>query len=557
MKITSEKRRKPIVFCLILTVFLGCLLCGCAGKTLIAENVTVAGVNVGGMTRREAISAVREAVGNSYETTPMEIQVENHRITLSPEMTGVSFNAGEAVDLALNAGANAAMDITFCLNLNTQAIENAVKELMGNFTSQLTQPSYMISGADGMDKTLIITMGKPGYGLTYESVLAEIYAAYSGNRFSLTLSSEIEEPDAVDLDAIYEETYIEPVNSAYDPETKQTTPHTLGYSFNVDEARDLIKEAAYGENVSIPYTCIEPEIKQGEMDKLLFRDVLSTYTAKSGSVSNRDVNLRLACEAVNGLVLQPGEVFDYNQTLGERTSEKGYKYGASYMGNKTISTIGGGICQVSSTIYYCALMADMEIVTRVNHGFLNSYVPMGMDATVSWGGPEFRFKNSSEFPIRIEASAEAGHTTVTIYGTDVKDYYVKMEYEVLATYPWSRVEQEMTADNPDGYKDGDVISTAYTGYKVVTYRCKYDKKTDELISREQETMNHYNKRDYVICKIVTEETEPPATEPTTQPTTPPESVPTTPTVTEPTETEPPVSDETEPPVIDGPTSEDA
>lgn len=566
MKITSEKRHKGIILCLALTVVVSCLLCGCAGKTPIAENVSVAGVNVGGMTRREAINAVRQAVGDSYETTAMEVSVDDHSITLSPEMTGASFDAASAVDLALNAGADATMDITFCLNLNTQAIEDAVKELMENFGSELTQPTYMISGADGMDKTLIITMGKPGYGLTYENVLEEIYAAYSANKFTLTLSSEVKEPDAVDLDAIYEETYIEPVNSAYDPETKQTTPHTLGYSFNVEEATELIKDAKYGENVSIPYTCIEPEIKQGEMDKLLFKDVLSTYTAKSGSVNGRDTNLKLACEAVNGVVLQPGEVFDYNKTLGERTSEKGYKYGATYIGNKTVSTIGGGICQVSSTIYYCALMADMEIVTRVNHGFLNSYVPMGMDATVSWGGPEFRFKNNSEFPIRIEASAEAGHTTVTIYGTDVKDYYVKMEYNVLATYPWSRVEQEMAADNPDGYKDGDVISTAYTGYKVVTYRCKYDKKTDELISKEQETMNHYNKRDYVICKIVSEETEPPATEPATQPTTPPASEPTTPpatdppvtepTVTEPTVTEPTEPDETEPPVIDGQITED-
>ena len=123
-----------------------------------------------------------------------------------------------------------------------------------------------------------------------------------------------------------------------------------------------------------------------------------------------------------------------------------------------------------------------------------------------------------------------------------------MEYEVLATYPWSRVEQEMTADNPDGYKDGDVISTAYTGYKVASYRCKYNKETDELISREQENIDHYNKRDYVICKIVSNETEPPATEapPATEPpvTEPPA---TTPPATEPPQTEPP---QTDPPATD-------
>lgn len=543
MKRTSGKRKKILAICLAVTVVIGCLLCGCSSNDSIADNVTVAGVNVGGMTRRDAISAVRQAVSESYKTSPMEVTVDGHSISLSPEMTGADLIVGNAIDLALAADAGTAVDISSCLNLNNEVIKAAVKELMANFGSQLTQPTYMISGADGMDKTLIVTMGKPGYGLTYDDVLNEIYCAYSANLFTLSLSSEIKEPDAVDLDTIYKETYIEPVNAAYDPETKGTTDHILGYSFNMDEAKELIKDAKYGENVSIPYTCIEPEIKKGEMEKLLFKDVLSTYTAKSGSVSGRDTNLKLACEAVNGVVLQPGEVFDYNKTLGERTAEKGYKYGASYIGNKTVSTIGGGICQVSSTIYYCALMADMEIVTRTNHGFLNSYVPMGMDATVAWGGPEFRFKNNSDFPIRIEAYAEAGHTTVTIYGTDVKDYYVKMEYDLLATYPWSRVEQEMPADNPDGYKDGDVISTAYTGYKVVTYRCKYDKETNELISKEQETMNYYNKRDYVICKIVTEETTPTETTAPSETTAPPET-------TEPPETSEPteVTPAPEPPV---------
>ncbi len=553
MKKFSEKRQKfPIIFCLAVTVFIGCLLCGCVNQNPIQENVTVAGVDVSGMSRREAINAVKEAIGESYETQSMVVQVDEYSVTLSPESIGASLNVRDAVTLAMDSAAGTAVNITDCLNLNTQVIETELKNLMKNFGSELTQASYIISGADGMDKTLILTMGTPGYGLTYDAVYQQVLDAYSNNIFSLKLSGEIEEPDAVDLEKLYEETYVAPVDSVYDPETKKTTEHKVGYSFNVEEAAELIKDAKYGENVSIPYTCIEPEIKQGEIDKLLFRDVLSTYTAKSGSVNGRDTNLKLACEAVNGVVLQPGEVFDYNKTLGERTSAKGYKYGATYIGNKTVSTIGGGICQVSSTIYYCALMADMEIVTRMNHGFLNGYVPMGMDATVSWGGPEFRFKNNSDYPIRIEASASAGHTTVTIYGTDVKDYYVKMEYNVLATYPWSRVEQEMPADNPDGYKDGDVISTAYTGYKVVTYRCKYDKQTNELISKEQETMNHYNKRDYVICKIVTEETQPPTTVPPTVPTDPP---------TEPTEvTEPEdVTPAPEPPIEsepDGPITED-
>ncbi len=575
----NKRQKRPITIvaiCLAVVVLLGGLAFGyyylsqgISGNTIM-ENVSVAGVDIGGMTKLEAISEIRKVVLDSYEAKPMEIQVDNHKISLSPDLTGATFDVNNAIDLAYkygrseNASENAVaqvqsaaggikVDILPCLNLNTDAIAKELQAFIDKYSTELTQPTYTISGADGMDKTLIVTMGTPGYGLTYDKLYEQVLAAYNAGSFALTLSSESVAPDGVDLEAIYQETYIAPVNASYNSEKKETTAHTLGYSFDVESAKTLIENAKYGENISIPYICTAPEIKQEDLDKMLFRDVLSTYTAKSGSASSRDVNLRLACEAVNGVVLAPGEVFDYNKTLGERTAEKGYKYGASYIGNKTVSTIGGGICQVSSTVYYCALMADMEIVTRTNHGFLNTYVPMGMDATVSWGGPEFRFKNNSDYPIRIEASASAGHTTVTIYGTDVKDYYVKMEYEVLATYPWSRVEQEMTADNPDGYKDGQVISTAYTGYKVRTYRCKYSKATDELISKEQENLDVYNKRDYVICKIVSEETKPPVTEP---PVTEPPV--TNPPVTEPPQTEPPVTEppESQPIISDGPVSED-
>lgn len=570
----ADKRRKRpaviVVICLAVLILLGGLACGyiylsqgLPGNTIL-ENVSVAGVDVGGMTKLEAISAIRQAVLDSYEKEPMVVQVDSRTVSLSPELTGASFDVYNAVDLAYNYGrsedpsenaitqiqaatSGIDVDILSCLNLNTDAIATELQGLMEKFSSKLTQPSYIISGADGVDKTLIVTMGTPGYGLTYESLYEQVLAAYNTCNFSLTVSSQLTEPEAVDLEAIHKETYIEPVNATYDAEAKGTTAHTLGYSFDVENAKTLIEGAKYGENVSIPYVCTEPEVTQKALEEMLFRDVLSTYTAKSSSTWGRDTNLDLACKAVNGVVLQPGETFDYNKTLGERTAEKGYKYGAAYVGNKTISTIGGGICQVSSTVYYCALMADMEIVTRINHGYLNSYIPMGMDATVSWGGPEFRFKNNSDYPIRIEASASGGHTTVTLYGTDVKDYYVKMEYEVLATYPWSKVEQEMKADNPDGYKDGDVISTAYTGYKVATYRCKYNKETNELISREQEAINVYSKRDYVICKIVSEDTVPPTTQAPTVPTTPPETETTAP---------PETPTETEPVVPDGPITED-
>ena len=130
MNMKRSKHQRRIVLFLALSVLFSCLLCGCVNNTPIGDNITVAGVNVGGLTRREAIKAVREAVGDSYETTAMEVTVDTHSITLSPEMTGAALKVSDAVDLALSADADTAVDISSCLNLNSQAIEAELKKLM-------------------------------------------------------------------------------------------------------------------------------------------------------------------------------------------------------------------------------------------------------------------------------------------------------------------------------------------------------------------------------------------------------------------------------------------
>ena len=209
----------------------------------------------------------------------------------------------------------------------------------------------------------------------------------------------------------------------------------------------------------------------------------------------------MACKSINGLILKPGEVFSYNEALGERTPERGYRPGASYSGGETVITYGGGICQVSSSLYYCVMHSDLEVVLREEHGYVSSYVPMGMDATVSWGTLDFQFRNNMDYPIKIEASANRGSVTVSIYGTDERDYYVDIEYVVTGTEPYKTVYKDYASDNPEGYKDGDVITTPYTGYTAETYRCKYKKDTNELISKEFEAKSVYGKRDKVVCRI--------------------------------------------------------
>jgi vancomycin resistance protein YoaR len=279
-----------------------------------------------------------------------------------------------------------------------------------------------------------------------------------------------------------------------------------------------MEQAHYGDTIEIPFRYLLPEVMDSDLKALLFRDVLCSYETAHTDNENRNTNLTLACAAINGKTLAAGEVFDFNTVVGQRTAEKGYKYAAAYDGGKTVQTLGGGICQVSSTLYYCTLVADLEIVERSPHSFVSSYMPMGMDATVSWGGPHFSFKNSTNYPIRIEAKVEDGFVKVQLIGTDEKDYYIEMEYVVLGANHPTTIYQEYAPDNSEGYEGGEVITTPYTGYSVQTYKNKYDKKTKELIVREADRYSVYKKRDQVIVKIVH-----PTESPTEAPTTPDES----------------------------------
>ena len=281
-----------------------------------------------------------------------------------------------------------------------------------------------------------------------------------------------------------------------------------GYSFDLEYAKMLMETSTYGDILSIPMTMVAPEVTGGYARDTYFRDVLCEYQTEHTNNEKRNTNLDLACKAINGLVLSPGEEFDFNTVVGKRTSEKGYQYAPAYSSGKTVATLGGGICQVSSTIYYCTLIADLEIVNRLPHSYVSTYMPLGMDATVSWGGPDFTFKNNTNYPIRIETWVADGYVHCKLLGTDEKDYYVEMEYDLLYYSNYDEIVEVYSSNNSQGYYDGEIIQTPYRGAAVQTYKLKYDKVTKELISKEEDQKSVYKKRDRIVVSIRDPEPEP-------------------------------------------------
>ena len=517
----QKNSSKMIALCIALVVILalcvlflftanyGSLLDG----MLKMKSVTIGGISMDGMTKAEAKQALN-AVSDRLTNESMIIRVIDSTLELSPVYTEIQPDTGKAINAAFREGATGVFDLVPYLNLNTDTIRNAVDSLgkqyntsLSNTVAEVTgQCPSLESGAVSSEQGMVlsITVGSPEYGLDTDALYQQVLQAYSDGVLSVTGQCSELEPEMPDLDAIYAQTCIAPVDAAMDPKTFDITPDRYGYHFELESAKAELEAAGYGETLEFDFVKIPPNVTAAELSSKLFCDVLGSARTpyKGKDTNNRNTNLAIACEAVNGLVLLPGETFSYNDTLGERTAEAGYKEAPSYVGGLTVDTLGGGICQVSSTLYYSTLFADLEIVERHNHGYVSDYIDKGMDATVTWDGADLRFTNSTNFPIRIEAYRADGYVNVQIVGTDQRDYYVKMSYKVREYTPFETVYEEYPPDNPKGYTDGKEIVTPYNGYVVQTYKEKYSKETDELISKDKWTYDVYKKRDQVICKIV-------------------------------------------------------
>lgn len=173
---------------------------------------------------------------------------------------------------------------------------------------------------------------------------------------------------------------------------------------------------------------------------------IGTYTTNTTSNSKRNTNIRLAAAALNGTIVGPGQEVSFNDTVGQRTEAKGYQGAAAYNNGEVVQEIGGGVCQVSTTLYNAALKAGMKISMRRSHTFEPSYVTPGMDATVSWGGPDFRFINTSSSAIGIKASYSNQTVTVSIYGVPVLEDGVTYSLEATKTETFDLPEPQYEED---------------------------------------------------------------------------------------------------------------
>ncbi|MDU2655624.1 MAG: VanW family protein [Clostridium perfringens] len=285
-----------------------------------------------------------------------------------------------------------------------------------------------------------------------------------------------------------------------------------GRAIEEDKMVSLVKEAinANPEDnsvVEVPVEVTKPKITKEMLSKI--DGVIGSFTTSyTSSDANRSANVEIAAKTVNGTILMPGDTFSYNNTLGERTTAKGYRDGAAYVGNKVVMVTGGGICQVSTTLYRAVLRAGIMPTERHNHSMTTTYSGPSEDATVSWGSLDYQFKNPYDFPIYIQGYTSNKHVTFNIYG-NVQGMDGKT-YELQTVVNETLKPSVKTVDDPNLPEGQKVVEQRpVTGYKSSGYLVTYQ--NGKEIDKKLIGHDVYKQKDEII-KVGTKKAEQPKQE---------------------------------------------
>ena len=381
------------------------------------------------------------------------------------------------------------------INYDEKLLDSKIDSINANLPGLVQEYNYYVE-----DNNLIIIKGKDGIIIDKEKLKEKINNEIN-NLKSDTINIELpiinKKADGINLKKIHDEIYKQ-AQDAYitqNPLTVHPNVNGVDFAISIEEAEELLKEEK--EEYIIPLKITVAEKTVSDLGEDAFPNTLGNFTTRyDASNKNRSNNIYLASEKINGTIIMPGETFSYNQVVGKRTIDAGYKEAGAYAGGKVIQEIGGGICQVSSTLYNAVLYADLEIVERSNHYFETSYVTAGRDATVSWGTVDFKFKNNRTYPIKIEAVAKNGINKISILGIkEEKEYEIVIQSKVT-----SIIEQEIKYENDYSipYGEEEVEQQGHNGCTSKTYIIK--KLNGATVSTEEITSDYYHALDKIIKK---------------------------------------------------------
>ena len=507
-KTAGKPRRMPLAVKIIL-IMLGLLLAALCVFTYaypsIFPGVTVGTIPVGGMSEQAAADRIMERSGALYEDAKVALTIYQTTYDIPVrdvlECVDGAQSAANAFAVGRTGNPLARMwdvvkafigknEAQIAAQVNEDGMEKALEEIASQALTEPVEPTWEV-GTD----SITIHAGKPGVNFDTKAVREKMDEKIRLMDFEpYEVSTELSETPAIDIDKIAAEAIGEGTSATVDKtDGKTIIPEKPGVQFDVEEARSIIGDGS-AESYTIPATVTPAKVTAEDLKEVLFRDTLAqASTNLDESNVPRTNNVRLASASINGTILNPGDEFSYNGVVGERTEARGYKPAGAYVNGQVVDEFGGGVCQPSSTLYMAVLRADLEVTERHNHSFTVAYTPLGEDATVDYGNLDFRFKNDTDYPIKIVAEQTNGQMIMTIIGTKTTDKTVKTRTDVLATYTPETVEKK---DNSMKVGESRVETTPITGYSTRTYKIITE---NGETTEEMANSSNYVKRDKVVC----------------------------------------------------------
>ena len=402
----------------------------------IGTGISIKNIDVSGLSKTQAKEKVENYI---KEKLPENILLKHNDFETSIPLSSieVNFDIDGAIDQALQIGKSGniiqnsfealkvmlyPIDIEPNFSLNEQLLIDALNDISTKLPDTVIESSYYIE-----NNNLILTSGKAGNVVNInqmESYIKNGIMNLTLKNRTLDIATSIKQPSKINIEKVYEEVHKEAKDAYYtqNPFSVYPSENGMDFAISLEEASKMLEEEK--EEYTIPLKILYPKVTTNMIGTEAFPDLLSSFSTKyNARDTDRTTNLKLAANKINGTVLMPGETFSYNQVVGARTIAAGYKEAPIYVQGQVVDGLGGGICQITSTLYNAALFANLEIVERSNHQFVPSYVSASRDATVVYGSIDFKFKNNRNYPIKLICSVANGIANFQIFGLKTENDY--------------------------------------------------------------------------------------------------------------------------------------
>lgn len=413
------------------------------------QGTFIDGIDVSGMTKAEAVTAVSAVLPATPVTVDIRLDITTKVIPVDFSDVGFAYNTEEVVDQAFSkyrpANDTDLVALIECYN-GVQQLKNVPQQYETAYTVKIEGVSQKV-----------------------HAVLDPLYAD-----LALVTDAKIEGFDDE------EHTFV-------------VTPEKIGYEMDIDGTATAVKalfdSKTYSGLVKVPMTVKQPKVTQKMIDEE-FGLMGEEWTTTSNN-SNRNNNIRQACDNMNGTILNPGDTFSFNEIVGQRTAENGFKEATVILGGQYEQGLGGGICQVSTTLYNAVMKANLEVVERNSHAWPSDYIAYGLDATVDWPNLDFKFKNDSDSQIVVVAYWDSSDSRVhcEIYGHKLPEgKYIELETETVSTVSPGANEYIEDKELPVGQTK--TVRAAHTGMTIKVYKVWYDKDDNEIDRYEYQTTTY-------------------------------------------------------------------